>query len=106
MGKLVRDKIPDIIRASGRTPRVTTLGTHDYRTALCAKLREEVAELLAAHGADVIEEAADILEVLTAIVAEHGATIDSIVDIARSKREQRGGFEMRLWLESVDPPSR
>ena len=102
MGKLVRDKIPDIIRASGRTPRVTTLGTHDYRTALCDKLREEVTELLAADGADVIEEAADILEVLTAIAAEHGATIDSIVDIARRKREQRGGFEMRLWLESVE----
>src|SRR5450755_924221 len=48
VGKLVRDKIPGIIRASGRTPFVTTLTTDEYRTALTEKLREEVGELLAA----------------------------------------------------------
>ena len=104
MGKLVRDKIPDIIRASGRTARVTTLPADAYRTALKEKLREEVAELTAADTADrVIEEAADVLEVLTAIVAVHGATLDSIVDVARRKRAERGGFDMRLWLDGVDP---
>ena len=104
MGKLVRDKIPDIIRDSGRTPVVTTLATDAYRTALTDKLREEVAELIAAKDAHaVIEEAADVLEVLTAIAAEHGATLDTIVDIARRKRAERGGFDMRLWLNGVDP---
>jgi hypothetical protein len=48
MGKLVRDKIPDMIRASGRTPHVRTLSTAEYRTALLDKLCEEVAELSAA----------------------------------------------------------
>ena len=68
------------------------------------KLREEVAELAAAQTSEaVLEEAADVLEVLTAIAAEHGATLDTIVDIARRKREERGGFDMRLWLDGVDP---
>jgi predicted house-cleaning noncanonical NTP pyrophosphatase (MazG superfamily) len=104
VGKLVRDNIPDIIRASGRTPRVTTLAAGPYRVALRDKLREEVDELIAARTVDaVIEEAADILEVLTAIAAEHGVTLDDILDAAQRKRAEAGGFAMRLCLDSVDP---
>lgn len=103
MGKLVRDKIPDIIRASGRTPHVSTLAGDQYRLALIDKIREEVDELVAAEKSDaVIEEAADVLEVLIAMVAEHGADLDSIVDVARHKRTERGGFGMRVWLDRID----
>jgi predicted house-cleaning noncanonical NTP pyrophosphatase (MazG superfamily) len=106
VGKLVRDKIPDMIRASGRTPHVRTLSTAEYRTALLDKLREEVAELIAAATRDaVIEEAADVLEVLTAIAAEHGATLDTIVGVTRSKLAERGGFDMRLSLDAIDSAS-
>ena len=106
MGKLVRDKIPDMIRASGRTPHVRTLSIEEYRTALLDKLREEVAELIAAATRDaVIEEAADVLEVLTAIAAGYGGTVDNIVGVARSKRAERGGFDMRLRLDGVDAAS-
>lgn len=104
MGKLVRDKVPDLIRASGRTPHVRTLTANSYRSALRDKLREEVAELTAAQTAEsVIEEAADILEVLAAIAVDHGVTLDTIGDVAQGKRENRGGFDMRLWLDAVDP---
>lgn len=104
MGKLVRDKIPEFIRASGRTPHVSTLSPSAYREALMDKLREEAAELQAAQTRDaLLEEAADVLEVLAAIAAEYGATLDTIGKVARIKREKRGGFAMRLWLDSVDP---
>ena len=103
MGKLVRDGIPSIIRSSGRVANVRALDTEDFPAALGDKLVEEVAELRAAGDADaVVEEAADVLEILLAIVAEHGATLDSIVDIARRKRVERGGFAMRVWLENAD----
>lgn len=104
MGKLVRDKIPDLIRASGRRPRVTTLAAAAYRAALREKLREEVDELIAATATDpLIEEAADVLEVLQAIAAEHGVSFASIVDVAQRKRAEKGGFDMRLRLDGVDP---
>ena len=48
-------------------------------------------------------EAADVLEVLNAITVEHGAALATIVDIARVKRDERGGFDLRLWLDGVDP---
>jgi predicted house-cleaning noncanonical NTP pyrophosphatase (MazG superfamily) len=103
VGKLVRDGIPSIIRSAGRAADVRALDTEDFGAALGDKLVEEVAELRAASDADaVVEEAADVLEVLLAIVAEHGATLDNIVDIARRKRVERGGFAMRVWLENAD----
>ena len=103
MGKLVRDKIPDLIRLDGRAPHVIALTDQDYRNALSQKLRQEVYELLAADGKiAVLGEVADILEVLSAIVVEHGATLGSAIEVARYKREQRGGFKIRLWLESPD----
>jgi predicted house-cleaning noncanonical NTP pyrophosphatase (MazG superfamily) len=107
VGKLVRDKIPDVIRQSGRTPRVTRLPADAYRSALMHKLHEEVAELTAAQTTEsMLEEAGDVLEVLAAIATEHGATIDTIVEAAGKKRAERGGFTKRLWLDSVDADPR
>jgi predicted house-cleaning noncanonical NTP pyrophosphatase (MazG superfamily) len=103
VGKLVRDKVPDIIRASGRPPHVTMLAAGAYRTALYDKLREEVDEHIAARTTDaVIEEGADVVEVITAIAADRGVTLDGILDAAQRKRAERGGFGMQLWLDSVD----
>ncbi|WP_068271309.1 nucleoside triphosphate pyrophosphohydrolase [Aldersonia kunmingensis] len=43
MGKLVRDGIPDLIRADGRTPATRTLSSHAFLAALLDKLVEEAA---------------------------------------------------------------
>ncbi len=43
--KLVRDGIPEIVRASGRHPVATQLGPQEVREALLAKLGEEAEEL-------------------------------------------------------------
>lgn len=103
MGKLVRDKIPDIIRASGRTPRVTTLTSRDFRIALKDKLNEEIAELVAASNTDaVVEEAADVIEVLIALAGEWGVSFDNILKAAQRKRTERGGFGGRLWVVRFD----
>lgn len=104
MGKLVRDMVPDLIRESGRTPRISTLNDVAYRVALNDKLNEEVAELRLAQSIDeVVDEAADLLEVLIAFAATQGITLDTICEAAQRKRAERGGFDMRLWLIDVDP---
>ena len=63
-GKLVRDNIPDIIRADGKTPVTRILNQEEYLNELDRKLQEEVAEYQADKS---MEELADILEVLSAI---------------------------------------
>jgi predicted house-cleaning noncanonical NTP pyrophosphatase (MazG superfamily) len=83
----------------GRTPHATMLAADPYRAALSEKLREEVDELIAATATHaLIEEAADVLEVLTAIAPEHGVSLTRIFDVAQRKRAETGGFDMRLWL--------
>ncbi|MCH9669650.1 MAG: nucleoside triphosphate pyrophosphohydrolase [Actinomycetia bacterium] len=100
-GKLVRDGIPAIIAASGRTANVKRLDGSDYHAALLDKLDEETAELRQATApAAVLEEAADVLEVLIGIVGEHGHNLDALLRSAEIKRAERGGFTERLWLLS------
>lgn len=106
-GKLVRDKIPDIIRASGRIARVSKLDEATYRLALYDKLLEEADELPYTTTADdLVEEAADVLEVLLHIVGLHDRSLDDIVRVANQKRDQRGGFEDRIWLKVDSPDNR
>ncbi|MFI6458114.1 hypothetical protein ACIBF6_42020 [Streptosporangium amethystogenes] len=99
MGKLVRDRIPEIIREDGRDPVVTVLGEADYRAALLEKLFEESTELREAGVTEVAEEIADVLEVLRAIAKAHGHEWADIEKVAGAKRAERGAFLGRLYLE-------
>lgn len=93
--KLVRDRIPEIIRASGREPLVEVATGAEFGQLLRAKLQEEVAEFL---DSGTPEELADILEVLHALAREVGVTPDSLEELRRTKAEERGGFsEGYVW---------
>jgi predicted house-cleaning noncanonical NTP pyrophosphatase (MazG superfamily) len=98
MGKLVRDKIPAIIRERGGDPVVTVLGEVDYRRALLEKLFEESTELSEASATEVAEEIADVLEVLRAIARVHGHEWRDIEKVAEVKRAERGAFLERIYL--------
>ena len=100
MGKLVRDRIPEMIRASGRAPDISVLDADAFEAALHDKLLEEAAELRDAHGrADVLGEAADVFEVLSALASLHGFTLDDVLEAAECKAAERGAFRERLWLD-------
>lgn len=96
MGKLVRDKIPQIIIADGRTPIVRTLSDEEYLSELDRKLNEEVAEYQADKS---LEEMADVLEVLLAICEARGHSVDEIMEVRDKKREKRGGFRDKVYWE-------
>lgn len=96
--KLVRDKIPQIIRQSGRTCRTRSLSAEEYIAALDAKLQEELNEYLADGD---LEELADLLEVMMAAAKARGHDFSEVEAIRREKTAKRGGFDQRLFLESV-----
>ncbi|NUP20425.1 MAG: nucleoside triphosphate pyrophosphohydrolase [Streptomyces sp.] len=98
MGKLVRDKIPDIIRQGGEEPVITVLDDIAYREALLTKLFEEASELCEASPSEVAEEIADVYEVLRALATVQGHDWSVIEKVAADKREERGGFHHRLYL--------
>ena len=106
--KLVRDLIPDAVRAEGRTPVVEVLTLAQRRPALVAKLLEEAAEAAAASDGDLPEELADVLEVVRTLAADLGMSLAEVVDLADGKRERRGGFDRGLVLvraaQQDEPP--
>ncbi len=63
-GKLVRDKIPEIMRADGVEPQIRILDADEYRAALLHKLVEEAREVRASDLESRLGELADVYEVL------------------------------------------
>ncbi len=96
--KLVRDKIPEIIRQSNKIPATHILDDEAFLSALDRKLDEECAEY---HSDRNLEELADILEVLYAIAETKGCSVESLEVLRREKAVKRGGFKERIFLESV-----
>lgn len=94
MGKLVRDKIPEIIEASGATPLTRILETEEYLSCLETKLDEEVQEF---HESKATEELADILEVVYALAEAHGCSREQLQQIFDAKHTARGGFKKRIY---------
>jgi predicted house-cleaning noncanonical NTP pyrophosphatase (MazG superfamily) len=97
--KLVRDKIPQIIENSGKTPVIRTLCDEQYTACLHRKLDEEVAEF---HHDKNAEELADVLEVVFALAADLGISREMLMEVYDKKHEARGGFAQRIFLEGVE----
>lgn len=95
-GKLVRDRIPQIIRGTGSDPIFYTASPDEYRTRLRDKLSEEVAEFLAADDAQAPEELADVLEVVRALADTLGIDAGQLEKIRADKASERGGFRGRI----------
>ena len=96
--KLVRDRIPDIIENSGKRCVCSILPDDDYLTMLDEKLNEELTEYQESKS---MEELADLLEVIRAVVAARGSSIEEVESIRKAKAAARGGFEQRILLEEV-----
>lgn len=101
-GKLVRDNIPNIIESNGEKPIVEVLDEQNYKIELENKLIEECSEVINSSGKDRIEELADLLEVMIAIVDLENKTIDDVENARIKKKEKRGSFSKRLYLKDVE----
>ena len=96
--KLVRDKIPQIIQATGKTCRTEVLNDETYLQLLDEKLGEELAEYQESKS---LEELADLLEVMEAVVAARGYTWEQLETIKAEKKAARGGFADKILLLEV-----
>lgn len=97
--KLVRDKIPEIIEADGKTCKTRILSDEEYIASLEAKLNEEVAEYQADKN---LEEMADVLEVLQAICIARGYSFNDLEEMKAKKANERGGFKKKMFLKYVE----
>lgn len=101
--KLVRSKIPQIIKDDGKTPNTKILSKEEYKEELDKKLVEEVSEYINANNeVERIAELADIKEVFEEIIFANRYDYDEIIDIQINKEYKKGDFKERTFLKSVD----
>lgn len=96
--KLVRDKIPEIIKSEGREVKARTLTNEEYKKELNKKLKEEVREYLENNN---VEELADIVEVVYGILNSMDITIEEFEKIRKGKVKKRGAFNKKIFLEEA-----
>lgn len=100
--KLVRDKIPKIIRGDHRECDIEVLEDKVFAKALKEKLIEEAKEFKdAVNNEDIIEELADIYEVIEAFLI-HEKIDKRQIDQRRIKKNiRKGAFEDKIKLIEV-----
>ncbi|HBN85773.1 MAG TPA: phosphoribosyl-ATP pyrophosphohydrolase [Clostridiales bacterium] len=96
--KAIRDKIPEIIEATGKRATVEVADKQTFNRYLEEKLGEELEEYLKEGH---IEELADLVEVIYGLLELNGVTIEEFEAIRIKKAEVRGGFSKRLVLKEV-----
>lgn len=106
MGKLVRDRIPEMVRDAGGHIETRPLDDRDYERALRIKLVEEANEAAATpDGAALLDELADVAEVLHELVRAAGFTSADLRTRVARKAETHGPFERRLFSTTYRTPS-
>ena len=103
LNKLVRDKIPEIIKAKGEIPKVRILNNDEFKLELLKKIVEESNEVLEANGREeLIKEIGDLLEVVDATIKAFNINLEEISILRYKRKEERGGFDKQIFLENVE----
>ena len=103
MKKLVRDRIPEIIKSKGELPSFYIAKDEEFFKALNDKLFEECGELVGSKSnLEVVEEIADVLEVIDEIMAQKGIKHGDVLKIKEDKKIKKGGFTKKYILNMVD----
>lgn len=97
--KLIRDRIPEKIKAAGSECETRKLSVAEYERELLKKVSEEVNELLAAKNKkELIAELADVIDVIEEIIRFKKISKEEILEQQRISFEKKGGFKKRLFL--------
>ena len=97
--KLVRDRIPEMVRKEGQTCKTVTLSDAEYLVAVYRKMEEELAEY---RANPCLEELADLLEAVRAAAVARGYTPEDLERARAEKEARRGSFGDRVFLQYVE----
>lgn len=96
--KLIRDRIPEIITNSSGKYLTKVLTQKEYEKELKRKLIEESKELINAPKKDVLDELADVLEVIKSLADYYKINFNKVEETQKNKRRERGSFKKKLYL--------
>ena len=102
--KLVRDKIPEEINSmEGRKAKFRIMDENEYIKELNRKLLEESNEFVEEND---IEELADVMEVIEAIMKSKNINCEDVKKIQEKKKNKKGSFNRKIYLEYVEEEKR
>jgi len=98
--KLVRDKIPENIRAKGTKLETRELSDKEFLSELKKKIKEEAIEVSEAESREaLVSELADIIDVVEEIKKTESITDTEIGNARKISFEKKGGFSNKTYLE-------
>ena len=97
-GKLVRDRIPELIREDGKEVVCRVVRDDEYEAYLIDKMTEEVEEFRKTPN---LEEAADIYEVFLTFLKNWGIELSDVRKFAQYKSRERGKFDGGIVLDEI-----
>lgn len=104
--KLWRDKAPELMNAMGSIVHWQRLDDTAFINELRIKFLEETTEVMQAQSTDeLIEELADVLEVIKAFCTFYQIDFNVIVEKQQQKKDARGGFEERKFVTIAEHPT-
>jgi len=100
--KLVRDRIPEIIRESGAEPETRLLSNKEVVKFLGEKFLEESQEIIEAMKSgdqkEVSKELSDVLQLIESTSERLGISMESIKKLKEERAESRGAFDKGIFL--------
>ncbi len=105
--KLWRDKMVSIVEGrDNATIQWRQLNDQEFNQQVRVKLQEEAEEVATAQSrGDLLAELADLYEVIDALSAINNITENDIITEQIKKRNERGGFDKRTFVESSSHPA-
>lgn len=105
-GKVVRDRIPQLVKEAGHDVAFREVTGDDRLRFLKQKIAAEALELQRADRGGEKEEIADVLEALEAFIEARKYSRDDLRRVKEAKQKRRGGFD-RVWVvESTATPAK
>lgn len=102
LNKLVRDKLPAIYKSLGQKALTRKLTKAQLSKALVEKIIEETSEITdQTSKTELIEEIADIQQVLDDLKSTHGIPDSKVAEIQAKKKVKKGGFLQGIFIETL-----
>ena len=98
--------MPEQLNRTGSVVHLVPLNDTEYDQQLRIKLLEETEEVCAAQShKQLIEELADLYEVIDALCLLHKIDKETVRIVQSKKRDERGGFYERAFVTIAEHPA-
>ena len=101
--KLIRNFVPDFLRKKDIIVHERSMEQDEFIAKLKDKLQEEAGEVKQSENEiELIEELADVLEVIYALSKASGIPLEQIEQTRLDKRKAKGSFDKKIYNPYID----